>query len=73
MNDRVMFTNTVNYICVASQLRKDGHTTVPDADELINSARKVNSDLARWVEAELKRNSGNFCGTLAFHLTDVGE
>lgn len=73
MNDRVMFTNTVNYRCVASQLRKDGYTAVPDIDELLASARKAGPDLGRWVQAQLDRNAGDFHGALAFHLTDVGD
>lgn len=74
MNGSMEMADTANYRSVASRLRKDGYTTIPEREELLASVRKVgSSDLTRWTESRLARCEGDFHGKLAFHLTDVGE
>ncbi len=74
MGKQDSFTELVNYRKLASQLRTDGHTTVPERDELLKSAKTAGGvQLVEWVMDHLERDEGNFHGILAFHFQEVGE
>jgi hypothetical protein len=65
------FTDTVNFRCLASELRKQNHTAVPEREALMRLGLQLG--IRSWVERKLEECEAGFTAMLAFHMMDVGD
>lgn len=64
-------TDVVNLRMLASKLRKQGSTLVPEEEKLLCIAQKLG--IKEWTQKMIKQNSGDFIAMLAFHMMDCGD
>lgn len=65
------FTDTVNYRMIVSQLKRDGHTKVPDLDVVQRIAIELDGKLAPWVAEEMERNLDDFREALEYYMANA--